>query len=547
LYQPIWQALLNGNSHWVAYPRRDGRQKQCAVGHITHAGTDYTNYAGLPYGFTPELVDEYQLGFGFWSRSRQGLYRWAAHDIEAGAHRRPTTAAQAHQDALLAYQAHKRIATQQGHAVLTLLEESSPGHYHVWTVFREAINWDEHNTFIRAVEQQTGNLLCLDKTTTRARRGLGDQFRAPGSWKSDTRSTILDYHLPDGNILLALAEACPPALCPDPEHRMAEFITGRLRAGKYGHKTFKTPRTSIPGLVKEMIARYPITGPGQRNDMTARVTLCLLNRKLHVAEVTEVLFGWLEHYAPLMRTPLEAAKQEAIRCRDRTYLRLDEGTLASPQSTIDHWLLIDHHQQVLPCFVFPWSPISSCCHPLHGEDDSCWKGLRGPVTPAERPYVQALVLLVLHKIVNTDEKVFQLVDEQWVEAVERITGQKPNWRQLQRIKDRFVTRRKGSRTARATKWELLRETRKGRIGLPSQYRLSGIAIVLQQGDAGLLGEVLWRLAAYPPEEAAEEADEAVSLARGDALGHQDGPEAPGAAGGPGEATESKGRPVATEQ
>jgi hypothetical protein len=122
--------------------------------------------------------------------------------------------------------------------------------------------------------------------------------------------------------------------------------------------------------------------------------------------------------------------------------------------------------------------------------------------------VQALLLLVLHKVLNSAEKVFQLVDEQWLEAVGRITGQKPNWRQLQRIKDRFVTRKKGVRTARATKWELLRETRKGRVGLPSQYRLSGIATVIQQGDAGLLGDVLWRLAAYPPQEAPEEADEA---------------------------------------
>src|SRR4051812_24115138 len=54
LLQACWRLLLAGNPHWVAYPRRDGRQKQCAVGALTHAGTDYTNYAGLPYLFTPE-------------------------------------------------------------------------------------------------------------------------------------------------------------------------------------------------------------------------------------------------------------------------------------------------------------------------------------------------------------------------------------------------------------------------------------------------------------------------------------------------------------
>jgi hypothetical protein len=137
------------------------------------------------------------------------------------------------------------------------------------------------------------------------------------------------------------------------------------------------------------------------------------------------------------------------------------------------------------------------------------------VTAPERPYVQALLLLVLHKILNTEEKVFQMVDEQWLEAVGRLTGRRPDWRQLQRIKDRFVTRKKGKRIARAMKWELLRETRKGRIGLPSQYRLSGIGTILQQGDAGALGEVLWRLATYPPEDALEETHEGVPLVGGD--------------------------------
>jgi hypothetical protein len=569
LLQACWRHLLNGNPHWVAYPRRDGRHKQCSVGHITLRGTDYTNYAGLPYLFTSELVDEYHLGFGFWSRSWQGLYRWAAHDIETGAHGRSTTAVQAYDDALRAYQTYLRATESQGNALVTLLEESSPGHYHVWTIFKEAIYWDEHNVFIRTVEQQTGNLLCLDKTTARARRGLGDQFRAPGSWKNDARSTILDYHLPDGDILLALAEACPPALCPDPEQRLLELITGRLRAGKYEHKTFKTPRTSIQSLVKEMIARYPITGPGQRNDTTARVTLCLMNRNLNGAEVTEVLFGWLEHYAPLMRTPLETAKREAIRCRDRTYRRLDEGTIAPPQSHIDHWFLIDHHQQVLPCFHFPWRPraietppeqlvipadtVPTLCPPLHGEEeekeeeDSRWKGLRGPITPSERPYVQALLLLVLHKVLNTEERVFQLVDEQWLEAAERITGKRPDWRQLQRIKDRFITRKKGTRTIRAVKWELLRETRKGRIGLPSQYRLSGIAIVLQQVDAISLSETLWRLTAYPPADMLEEAREGGFLTSEDGGDAQDGPWASHVDDEPRRADETQEEPVAKKQ
>src|SRR5262249_59108602 len=48
-------------------------------------------------------------------------------------------------------------------------------------------------------------------------------------------------------------------------------------------------------------------------------------------------------------------------------------------------------------------------------------------------------------------------------------------------------------------------------------------------------DVLWRLAACPPEEAPEEARRGLFLASGDVLGGRGGPEASGAISGPGEA------------
>jgi hypothetical protein len=507
----------------MAYPRHDGRQKQCAVGLVTHQGTDFMNYAGLPYVFSQDLVDEFRLGFGLWSRSRTGLYRWAAHDIEAGAHGKATTTAQAHLEALQAYQAHLSISEGQGNALLTMLEESSPGRYHVWTVFRDSISQEEHDRFVHSIELKIGNLACLDKTTCRGRKGLGDQFRAPCSWKGEARSRILDYRLADQDLVLQMAARCSPELCADPDDRLVEIIEGRIRAGKYGNKAFKSPRTSIPSLAKEMIGRYPLTGPGQRNKMTAKVILCLINRKLTANEVNQVVVGWLQHYAPLMRTPLETAKQEAIRCRDRTYRRLQDGTLAPARPRIDHWFMIDHHREILPCFRNLSKNNHSLCHPLHGEDDRCWERLERIVTPAEMPYVYGLLLLILHKILKTDERVMQLVDDQWLEAVGRITGRKPHWRQLQRIRDRFITRKKKGKLTRASKWELLREIRKGRVGFPSQYRLTGIAPAFEEMDAGLLSQVLLQPDAFLS--VLEEACEGISLARDDVPMQIDGPEA----------------------
>jgi hypothetical protein len=245
-----------------------------------------------------------------------------------------------------------------------------------------------------------------------------------------------------------------------------------------------------------MIERYPITGPGQRNDITNRVTLCLLNRsKLTPGDATTVLNGWLEHYAGTYRTPLEEAKLEALRCRDRILTQLHAGTLLPARALQDHWLLIDAGKALLPCFPWPQQankPI--VLFSLQGEKDISSRGVRtglAGLSDREWPYVQALLLLVLHKVLNTEEKTFQLVNEQWLEAVGRLTGHKPDWRQLQRIRDRFVSRSKaGGRRVKASKWELLIETRKGKPGYPSQYRLGGIAEVLLGGDLTRLWDVL---------------------------------------------------------
>ena len=352
LRQACWRLLLNGNPHWVAYPPRDGSQRQFAVGAVTFSGTDFRNYAALPYLFTPALVDEHRLGFGFWSRSRQGQYRWAAHDIEARAHGRKTSAAQARADAGTAYAAHLEVAGRLPHALWTLLEESGPGRYHVWTIFGRPVSQEEHDAFLLAVTRETGNLACLDKTTARARLGLGDQFRGPWSWKRDHKSAVLAHRLRDAALALRLA-AEPAPVCADPDARLQELVAGRLRAGAYGHRSWGDSANSaatVSALAAEMIERFPITGPGQRDAATARVTLALLNKGVTAATVTKATDLWLERYAPLMTTPLDAAKREGVRCRDRTIRRLDDGELSPRALAGDHWTLIRRHRDSLPAF-----------------------------------------------------------------------------------------------------------------------------------------------------------------------------------------------------
>jgi hypothetical protein len=98
----------------------------------------------------------------------------------------------------------------------------------------------------------------------------------------------------------------------------------------------------------------------------------------------------------------------------------------------------------------------------------------GQIDDEDRPFVEALLLLALHRITKTTDRHVQMTDGQWCEAVHRLTGRRPEPEQLRQAKDRFVTRREGSRNAQATKLELLREVRKGQLGFPSRYDLMAL-------------------------------------------------------------------------
>ncbi len=90
LKQSFWRIALNGNPHWVRYKtstekKRGANDEQRSLGGITKGGHDTRDQAGKSYWYTSPVVDEHQLGFGFWSRSDQGensTYRFVAYDIE---------------------------------------------------------------------------------------------------------------------------------------------------------------------------------------------------------------------------------------------------------------------------------------------------------------------------------------------------------------------------------------------------------------------------------------------------------------------------------
>jgi hypothetical protein len=63
-----------------------------------------------------------------------------------------------------------------------------------------------------------------------------------------------------------------------------------------------------------MVVRYPLTGPGQRNDQMVRAVGSLLGRGHSVELVAAVLAGWNEHFQGVMQTGLEEANQAVAAC-----------------------------------------------------------------------------------------------------------------------------------------------------------------------------------------------------------------------------------------
>jgi hypothetical protein len=151
----------------------------------------------------------------------------------------------------------------------------------------------------------------------------------------------------------------------------------------------------------------------------------------------------------------------------------------------------------------------------------------------ERPFIAALLLRALQKVMETEERVFRMTDGQWLQTVSLLTGEAPpDWRQLRRIKARFITRRRGTRWERAGKWELLREVLRGTraegaaTGIPSQYRLTGLGqafdLLLADGESlQLLQDNQARMSPDPDDWV--DPDEAVSLASEDTREAGDGP------------------------
>jgi len=154
LRQAFWRLALNGNPHWFWYTKKS----KVTLGHIASTGKDFTQYAGLPYHFTTELVDELQLGFGFYSRSEIEHCRWAGFDLEPlhDGHPiknpLPEQLAAAERESRSIYKAWVELARTERRILWVLRVCSSPGRYHVWVLFDQPVTQKEHDRLARKLK-----------------------------------------------------------------------------------------------------------------------------------------------------------------------------------------------------------------------------------------------------------------------------------------------------------------------------------------------------------------------------------------------------------
>jgi hypothetical protein len=513
--------MLGGANHWVSYwssdPAHSGlNDQQAALGRITKSGKDYRHRAGEPYDFTVELVDTKNLAFGTWTRNgdiKDPLYSYAAWDFEpllppqrrAKPHRPAATPKPGQTGAIVpltpagsriaenpTIKHRARVYREAANCYDTLyhlhdprilaiyLVESSPNHYHVAVLFTHHLTQSDHDAIVATVRANTDPFKNLDKDSSRAKRGIGTQFRAPFTWKHRIKARCIRWYCDNEAQLINRGESLrPPGL------------RARLGCKPAFDSTIKDP-TDKDILLAWAIQHYPIK-PHTRNQIQASLILSLLDRKIDVDTIRHIGPLWLQHFnnqeqiadPDLQNFKTDQAEAEARfhACIDYT-LKNADLTLGS-KPTYDYPTLIDQYQTTPAQFDLIKRILqsrtelsSSSCHEeednLNPEAVPLSNG-RGEVSQ-DFCFIEAvLVQLAINRLKGVPKDRLRCTHQQLIEIIRRRHNMEIDPRQLQRVKRRFcsLAHADGSRHP-ASRVELLVEIVKGTPGIESVYAVSDI-------------------------------------------------------------------------
>jgi Bifunctional DNA primase/polymerase, N-terminal len=328
-------------------------------------------------------------------------------------------------------------------------------------------------------------------------RGEGGQVVAPPSVHPETGREYRFVRHPAEGIAPApawlidiLAEEATP-----PTAKKARRPSGRPPGnGRKG---------DVPRLVEEMRRKFPIPGPGRRHGLMTRVVGSLVGQGYTDDLIIQVAMSWWEHYHAERRTTTGESGMlgELYACIEST--RANKSFRAST-SGIDHramcrsivitpeqeaWLrarvVADEHggkTLLLDQQTESRRHLSTC---RRGTQTSRIKD-RLCIGDDERFFVLALIVHVTHKRINTHEGregIVRMTHGQLREIIQDRHPRGQEWRgdnkQIGRLKRRYV-----SQPGRpAERFEMIRETYKGKPGVPSEYLPTGIEFFLNMAEA----------------------------------------------------------------
>jgi hypothetical protein len=500
--QAVWRCMLGGNDHWVSYWSSDAKHsglndQQAALGRITKSGKDYRYRAGEPYDFTVEAVDAQKRGFGTWTRNGDAtnpLSSYACWDFEplkqptkrkpkkpspdgeltpAGSriNQHPTTRQKhrVYREAEACYNDAANLFLNDERILAGYLVESSPDHYHVGIIFSRSLPKDEHDQIVATIN--LNRFKNLDKDSSRAKRGIGTQFRAPFCWKHGVRSQCIKWYCRDTQQLIDRGSALrPPGLGQKP-HRKSTYDT-----------TIKDP-TNPDTILAWAIEHYPIA-PRTRHNQQRSLILSLLNRKIDPEIIRQIGPLWLAHFNNQADQPdtdhqnfrTDQAAAEAL-FNDRVVRTLKDPDLQlGSKSTYDYAEIINNYQlnpQQLDTIQQILQPQNQnqLSSPLRNGDDTSFWNL--PVALQHSAYFIEAVI-VQRKINRLKaEDGLRCTHQQLIDIIKQRQGVEIDPRQFQRVKMRFCSMpREGRSYHHASKIELLVETLKGTPGLPSEYEIT---------------------------------------------------------------------------
>jgi hypothetical protein len=252
-------------------------------------------------------------------------------------------------------------------------------------------------------------------------------------------------------------------------------------------------------MTRDAIERFPIAGHGRRNDAMVRLVESLLGRRFALPLILATVEEWHGHYHALgrCRTDPRLAHSLAYTCVESLLespgftwstmtqedhlaecrmIQLGEDQTAMLSAPVRHLI---HKVSLIDPFTTGGaeSPIGRVSHIMEG----CLPDRRLLCDPGtETFFVEAWALHAIHQLCTQELTAIKATDSMIQSIASDRHGIAPWGRAvINRMKDRYIARLdKQCHCKPANRFELLRETEKGKPGTPSAYEATGIRLFL---------------------------------------------------------------------